>query len=175
MRLVSRLVSDRLFRLSLGSLSVRVLSAISAILLNLVISRSLELSAAGYFFLGLAIINFIGPLSRLGLDRVVIRLIGGAEGVGFSASVIRRSFLITAVSSGIFSISLYMNSDRLSRIVFSKPEFSSVLEVFSVSLFFLLGMRYFCHVYARASENYIVSVFLGDGGKFFANNYFGNV
>ena len=54
---------------------VRILGAISALSLNILVARSISLSDAGLFFLLLAIVTVVGTIGSAGLNTSLIRFI----------------------------------------------------------------------------------------------------
>lgn len=65
---------------SIISLFVRVLSVLSAFLMNLTVARVLGVEGAGYFLLALSIITFLSTVGRCGFDNLVLRFSGISSG-----------------------------------------------------------------------------------------------
>lgn len=132
----------------LVSLLVRMLGALSAFILSLVIGRELGAEESGYFFLSFTIVTFAAAFSRIGFDTTLVRFVGAAgiddswQDIRFS---LRISVLLVGVIASAVSLMIFIASDFLAVTVFAKPELRDVLRnispgVVGLSLLTLLAM-----------------------------------
>lgn len=113
-------------------------AALIAFFMTATITRLLGPIQAGLFLLALSILSFCSVFFRLGLDNVIIRLIGANEGEESSIGGLSTG-LIWAVSGAVsisFLVSFFANEIALN--VFSKPEFSNVLSLMICALPFMV-------------------------------------
>lgn len=133
---------------SIASLFVRVLSALSAFLMNLTVARVLGIENAGYFLLALSIITFLSTIGRCGFDNLVLRYSGISSGDNntiLSRDVLKKTLLVCFVFSSLISIGLIIFSEVISAALLSKPELKWTLVsiapgLVGVSIFTLLAM-----------------------------------
>ncbi|UTW02465.1 oligosaccharide flippase family protein [Amphritea atlantica] len=130
------------------SFSVRIIAALSAFLLSIVIGRQLGAEQAGYYFLSFSIISFFASISRVGFDNTVLRFIGAALPVSEWNTVrfvLRYSMCIVGCVSMVAGVSLYLLADWISQVVFGQTDLAPVLQsmapaVFGLALLTLLAM-----------------------------------
>ena len=102
-----------------------------------IIARYYGAEVAGLFFLALAIIVFIGTVTRAGVDISIVRFIGAAEGSNQGArilSVIERSLKLTLPITGLAAVALVVSGDALATYIFSKAALGPVLGAMGIAL-----------------------------------------
>lgn len=147
---------------SIISLFVRVLSVLSAFLMNLTVARVLGVEGAGYFLLALSIITFLSTVGRCGFDNLVLRFSGISSGQNttlISSQILKKTLLGCFVISVALALILAIFSKTISVSFFSKPELDLTLLSISpglvgVSLFTLLAMA------LQGLRRIILSVFI---------------
>jgi O-antigen/teichoic acid export membrane protein len=126
-------VSDKsLFVGAVSAFSVKVISAGSAFLLNLVIARHLGASQAGYFFLAQAIAIFLANISRQGFDNAMVRYIAGYRVAGehqHISHLFLYAFKRVVALSLLIAICVFATSSEVSQWVFSKVALTPTLSV----------------------------------------------
>lgn len=118
----------------------RGFGALAAFVMTLVAARILTKDDAGDFFLAIAIVSLLAPISILGLQTLSLRLIGAAHAEGDLPVIdgfFKRSFLIAFVSAGFVASLIYLASPFLAEHVFSKPNFALILRTISPAILFL--------------------------------------
>lgn len=147
--LISRYTRHRDLLLSTGlSFLIRVLAALAAFVISLVIGRQLGAVESGYYFLAFSIVSFLAGVSRIGLDNTVLRFVGSAfadRDWHLVRSVVSKALLLIGLSSSFTAVILYFASDLLADYAFKKPELAPVLDamapgVFGLAIFTLLAM-----------------------------------
>ena len=102
-------------------------AALIAFFMTAAITRLLGPTQAGLFLLALSILSFCSVFFRLGLDSVIIRLIGADRGEGHTLIKLSTGLTWSISSALIMCLILSLFVDEISLNVFSKPEFSNVL------------------------------------------------
>ena len=138
------------------SFLVKGLGGISAFIASVAIGRQLGAEDAGYYFLCFSIVLVLSALSRIGLDKTVVRFTGAAM-PDSEWNLIRQMFyraisVILMVSVSI-AIIVFFSSDYIAESVFSKPELAGVLRAMAPGIvgfslltniaMFLQGLRKF--------------------------------
>ena len=116
---------------------IKLLSAAIAFLLAVTVTRLLGAEQAGLFLLAISILSFLSVFLRLGLDSVVVKVISSGDGFNTTSSITTGIIWCLGASLAASSI-VYLCSDYISLIVFSKPEFSIVLSIIIWSLPFMV-------------------------------------
>jgi O-antigen/teichoic acid export membrane protein len=121
-----------LFRGSSIALVMRVLSTAASYLFNFIIARQLGASAVGAFALATTVVLILGMVSRLGLDRAVVKFVAANIATGSRAAAAAhywRSILIVLTLAGMLSVALYFSADWLATSVFQKPHLADVFRI----------------------------------------------
>lgn len=137
-----------LFGSSLG-LFVKVLTAILAFLMNIVIARKLGPAEAGLFFLGFTLVVLLASVGRMGLDNSVMRFVARARVAGDTVKLhglYRKALLWGGGLCLLFMLVLLASSQLLVNFVFEQPGFGAVLPIMVMALP-LVGL-YTLHVFA---------------------------
>ena len=127
--------------------AVKASAAFIAFFMTVAITRLLGASESGLFLLAISILSFGSVFFRLGLDNVILRLIGGSKGSSESIGAMRTALIWSSLSSITIAIFIALLADPLSIHLFSKSEFSNVLSTMVWSLpfmvvFILLGFGF---------------------------------
>src|SRR6266542_6926934 len=88
-------IRGRLVRGSAWVLAGRILSIVSGVAVNLLLSRILTPAELGDYFLAFTIVLFASTLAQLGMDRTIVRLVAEAIGIrqyGRAGAAIRTAF-----------------------------------------------------------------------------------
>jgi O-antigen/teichoic acid export membrane protein len=98
--------------------------------LSLVVARVLDVADAGLVFLSIAIVTVLSTLSRIGIDKPLIRLVASLQ-ESKDTCMIRAALTQAVVLVGILGIFcaavVIARSEWISTAVFSKPELESLL------------------------------------------------
>ncbi|WP_346839080.1 flippase [Microbulbifer sp. SAOS-129_SWC] len=147
--LVIRLSRQRELFLNTGvSLAARILAALGAFIVSLLIGRQLGASESGYYFLAFSVVTFLAGFSRIGLENTLLRFTGAAfaeQAWGTVRSVFTRAMLLTSGASFVVALLLYLSAGWLAERVFAKPELTAVLRamapgVVGLALFTMISM-----------------------------------
>lgn len=130
------------------SFFVRILGAVSAFILSMIVGRQLGVEESGYYFLAFSVVSFLAGLARVGLDNTILRFTGSAFAGGDHiaiTSVLKKAVLVSFVVSCIFALLLVYFSEPLAVQIFSKAQLAPVLEgmslgIVGLALLSLLGM-----------------------------------
>ncbi len=139
-QLSSRLSDPHIREIVLGSaigLGVKLLSAVSLFVMNMVVARALGAAEAGLFFLGFTLVTVVAVVGRLGLDQAVVRFVAASRAThSISAlhSVYRKSIVWVAISSTGFALLGWFYAGWLVRNVFDQPGFEPVLRTFVIAI-----------------------------------------
>lgn len=142
-----------LFGSSLG-LFVKVLTAILAFLMNIVIARKLGPAEAGLFFLGFTLVVLLASVGRMGLDNSVMRFVARARAAGDTVKlhgIHRKALLWGGGLCLLLMLVLLASNQLLVNYVFEQPGFGAVLPImvmalplvglYTLQVFALLGMK----------------------------------
>ena len=102
-----------------------------------IIARYFGAETAGLFFLALAIITFLGTVTRAGVDLSIVRFIGAAEGRNEGArilSVIGKSLKLTIPLTLLATASLALGGLALAAYIFSEAALGPVLVAMGLAL-----------------------------------------
>lgn len=113
----------------------------SGFLLHLILGRFLGPIGYGLYSLGLSVSNVLADISRIGLDQGVVRYAGRLGPTGDQEEVrdiVGVSFLLGGLLGVFFAVALYFASPHLANSVFDDPSLTSVFQVFSFALPFLV-------------------------------------
>ncbi|WP_036859759.1 oligosaccharide flippase family protein [Porticoccus hydrocarbonoclasticus] len=146
-----------LFGSSLG-LFVKVLTAILAFLMNIVIARKLGPAEAGLFFLGFTLVVLLASVGRMGLDNSVMRFVARARVAGDTVKLhglYRKALLWGGGLCLLFMLVLLASNQLLVNFVFEQPGFGAVLPIMVMALP-LVGL-YTLHVFALLGLKKIIA------------------
>ena len=118
--------------------AVKASAAFIAFFLTVVITRSLGADESGLFLLALSVLSFGSVFFRLGLDNVIIRLIGSSDGDVSSISTMKTALIWSASAATAITIVVALFAESISIHIFSKPEFSGVLSTMIWALPFMV-------------------------------------
>tara|TARA_B110000196_G_scaffold87258_2_gene75686 strand:+ start:9226 stop:10488 length:1263 start_codon:yes stop_codon:yes gene_type:complete len=122
-------------------------AAVIGFVVTIFITRTLGAEQSGLFLLGFTLVFALSGFFRLGLDHVILRIMG-SEGISrLSQIYLNKGLLWISIAVVPFAIALASFSNSIAAIVFNKPEFGSVLKWFalalpSISLFTIIGMAF---------------------------------
>lgn len=139
-------MKDLLFKIAVSG-SVKLASAVIAFLLTLALTRSLGASESGYALLAISLLAALSIFFRLGLDNVILRLVG-AEGASASAQGKLQTGLLWIVSASFpFALLVSLNAGWIASTIFNKPAFTgalqwSILALPVMAVFMLLAMAF---------------------------------
>lgn len=134
-KLRTQLLDPHLREILLGSvvgLGVKILSAVSLFLMNILIARSLGATEAGLFFLGFTLITITAAIGRLGLDQGVVRFIAAlraTEAFGQLHSVYRKALSWVMAASLLITLIAWLGSEWIVKTFFNQPGFEPVFRV----------------------------------------------
>ena len=116
---------------SVVGVGVKVLSAASIFIMNIVVTRTLGATEAGLFFLAFTLVTVAAAVGRLGLDHVLVRFIAmhhANNSPGLLHSVYRKSIAWVAGASILIALFGWLGIDWLVAQFFDLPGFSAVLH-----------------------------------------------
>ncbi len=140
MNLGSRLSDPHLREIVLGSavgLSVKVLSAVSIFVMNMLVARTLGAAEAGLFFLGFTLVTVVAAVGRLGLDQSIVRFVAASratDSIGTLHGVYRKSIAWVAIASIGLALLGWLNTGWLVGNVFDQPGFEPVLRSILIAI-----------------------------------------
>lgn len=146
-----------LFGSSLG-LFVKVLTAILAFLMNIVIARKLGAAEAGLFFLGFTLVVLLASVGRMGLDNSVMRFVARARVAGDTVKlhgIYRKALRWGGGLCLLFMLVLLAANQLLVSYIFEQPGFGAVLPIMVMALP-LVGL-YTLHVFALLGMKKIIA------------------
>jgi O-antigen/teichoic acid export membrane protein len=122
-------------------------SAFVAFFLTLMVTRILGAEQAGLFLLGFSLLAFLSIFFRLGLDNVVLRLIGANGLSKLSQSKLNRGLTWVFITASLFTVGVVVFSDFISLYLFNNIDFSPILSWIilalpSMVLFMLLSLAF---------------------------------
>lgn len=130
-------------------LLIRTSGAGLAFISTLVFAQLLGAEQFGLFSLALTFITILGVFVRMGLDNVVLKQVAANldSQPKVSNGYLYSSVLWTILFGGTVSIFLWLFSDSVSHKIFTKPELSEILKLFSIlvvpfSLVFLFSSAF---------------------------------
>tara|TARA_B110000196_G_scaffold320339_1_gene342074 strand:- start:1432 stop:2703 length:1272 start_codon:yes stop_codon:yes gene_type:complete len=168
---------------------VKAAAAFISFIMAMAITRFLGPEQAGLFLLALSILSFFSVFLRLGLDNVIVKLIGGSNGSTYSISALTTGLVWSVLAALSITFLIYVGAQFLSVYVFAKPEFSNVLSIMILALpfmviFMVLGyafQAFYRVIAATFFQNFGISflfllllsfVYLFEGKQEFSASYF---
>jgi O-antigen/teichoic acid export membrane protein len=159
-------VKDLLFKTGVAAV-VKASSALIAFFMTVVVTRLLGASESGLFLLAISILSFGSVFFRLGLDNVIVRLIGCSKGSSDSIGAMRTALIWSSLAAITITIFIVLVAEPLSIHLFAKPEFSSVLSTMIWAMPFMVvfmligfGFQAFYRVIAATFFQYLgISLF----------------
>ncbi len=140
LNLDSRLSDPHLREILLGSaigLSVKVLSATSIFVMNMLVARTLGAAEAGLFFLGFTLLTVVAAAGRLGLDQSMVRFVAASratDSIGTLHGVYRKSIAWVAIASIGLALLGWLNTGWLAGNLFDQPGFEPVLQSILIAI-----------------------------------------
>lgn len=122
---------------ALVGLLLKGIAFVGTILFSVVVARSLGANASGQFFLAMTIVAIASTVSRVGLEKPIVRFVAIAKSSGDGmaiAALIATSFMLVAGISIVIAAWIYAASEWLAVAVFSKPSLSTHLAVLALSV-----------------------------------------
>lgn len=122
-------------------------AAVVAFVLTVVVARVMGAEQAGLFLFGFAMLAALTSFFRLGLDHVILRLVG-SEGVSAVAQKkLNQGLLWVLITSVPFAALMFLFVDVIASEVFNKPELAIVLRwvvlaLPAMTLFLLLAFAF---------------------------------
>jgi O-antigen/teichoic acid export membrane protein len=118
--------------------AIKAMAAFIAFFMTAAITRIMGAEEAGLFLLAISILAFSSIFFRLGLDNVLLRLIGADRGTPRSIGAVSTGIAWSVLASGVFTLLVISYPDFLAHYVFSKPEFSKVISIMIWALPFIV-------------------------------------
>ncbi len=131
------------------ALSVKAGGMITQYLFVFAVARMLGPAALGSFTLSFTVLQLLAILGLLGLDNLLTRKVAAAKAANRPEdikSAFITSIKITAISSVLLSLLLFVTADYLANTVFHKPQLSTHLKV----MCFALAPFVFINIHAAA-------------------------
>ncbi len=113
---------------------VKISSVIVAFCMTLAITRTLSVEQSGLFLLALAILSPASIFFRLGLDKVVLRLISAQQGMNNSLSSMTTGLQWSLIASLPIALICSAYSEAIAIHLLSKPHFAPVFEIIILAL-----------------------------------------
>ena len=122
---------------TLVALAFRVLAIVLVFLFDLLVARRFGPARAGLLFLGMALVQLLSVVGRLGLDNVVVRHVAAFAAQnqwGRVLAIFRRAVAVVVPVSVVVGTLVWIAAPALANSIFHKPELSGVLRglVFAV-------------------------------------------
>jgi O-antigen/teichoic acid export membrane protein len=108
---------------------VKFSAAFIAFFMTVSITRLLGAEQSGLFLLAISLLAFGSVFFRLGLDNVLLRLIGADQGNTRSIGSVTTGLIWTVTVTVAITLIVFLNSDFLSVHLFKKSEFTPVLSI----------------------------------------------
>jgi len=118
-------------------LSIKVLSAVSIVFMNIVVARTLGASETGLFFLGFTLVTIAAAAARLGFDQSIIRFVAAArenDDIDKLHGVYRKSICWVAIASISLTVLASFNVTWLVENFFPQPGFEPVVRSFLIAI-----------------------------------------
>jgi O-antigen/teichoic acid export membrane protein len=118
-------------------MSVKVLSAVSILFMNIVVARFLGANETGLFFLAFTMVTIIAAVGRLGFDQSIIRFVAAAREnneIDRLHGVYRKSISWVAIASICLAVLASSNVTWLVENYFPQPGFEPVLRSFLIAI-----------------------------------------
>jgi len=128
--------SKELITGSAVSFSVKLLAAVTALVVNILIARRLGAEQAGLYYLGLSIVTLLSLISVFGLNHILVRQIAQFsidDQLPKIHGALLQSILITLPISSVLTILLFSCSDVIAD-VFSKTELAPIIRWLAIGL-----------------------------------------
>lgn len=144
---LKKLFSNEVVRGSFLSLFLKCLATVLGFILNVLITRTLSPSEAGYFFMAQSLVLILAVISRLGLDQIITKKVASWALANQWLEINRLyafSVILVFFSSSMISFFVYVNSEFIANHFFNKPFLSPVLvamiaSVIPISLYMVHG------------------------------------
>ena len=120
------------------ALSLRVLGAGLAFLLNAAIARLLGAEGAGLYFLSLSVVGIGAVVAKLGIDNATLRLVASSAAHGHWGTVravYASSMWATGAASFATSLVVFLAAPLIADMVFQKPAVAGPLRAMSFAIF----------------------------------------
>jgi O-antigen/teichoic acid export membrane protein len=134
-RLLKRLIRDshsrELIRGSSLAMAFRLGGALMNYLLNFAIARLFGASVVGAFAIATTVVLVLGMLSRLGLDRAIVRFIAAGFARGNPDIAARQfwiGFWVIILLGSLFAAATFVMADLIAASVFGKPHLAMALR-----------------------------------------------
>jgi len=106
---------------------------------NFYIARGFGASAVGAFALATTVVMILGMLSRVGLDRAIVRFV--AASVSQNCHEEARQYysmglLVVGVTGVILAAAMYLGSGWIAGVVFAKPQLENVFRIAAPAILF---------------------------------------
>ncbi|RKF13222.1 hypothetical protein DBZ36_19380 [Alginatibacterium sediminis] len=121
---------------------VKVIGAVAALILSLIISRQLGLEQSGYYFLAFSLVSVLAALSRFGLDNTVLRFSAQLHQLKDRQAIIEllhRALALSCLIALALCCLMVLAADGIANWVFSKPELAPVLRAMSFAVVGIAG------------------------------------
>ena len=126
------------------SIGMRGFAVIAMFLMDLIISRSLGLDEAGFFFLGVTMVTFLSSIGRMGLEQTLVKniaIFNNEKSFSKVRSIYKKSMFISLSLCTFLSLSLIFLWDPLISKIFTTEGFKPVFILMMCCLpFFSLNI-----------------------------------
>lgn len=140
-KITAKFSSDHHFRevVLKGSLgfAVKILSALSIFLMNIIIARKLGATESGIFFLSFTLVGLISAIGRMGLENSLVRFIAHFEAIGELHKVhlvFRKSITWSLILSFLLLVAFLLIIPYLTSFALPHPGLSPVLYIMSIAI-----------------------------------------
>lgn len=119
---------------------MRILGALSAFLMSIAITRNLPIEQAGHYFLVMALLNLLCPISLAGGDKVNIKYIGiyhsnkdwpGIQGIAVT------TLLFSLLVSCLLATGIYLLAPGLADNLWQKPGIEGTVRILAIAAIFV--------------------------------------
>lgn len=129
--------SKGLVRSTVLVFSLRIVGALTTFLFGVLVARWFGAGITGLYFLGLALVQILAVVGRLGLDQALLRLLAGhfaARDVERLAESVNRAVLTAFAGLALISLPLVLAHDLIAVRIFGKPEFGPILKAMGLCI-----------------------------------------
>lgn len=119
------------------SLGFRVIGALLGFAFNILVTHSLGIKYAGYFFLAIATMNILPIVARLGVDTVATRYMAVShhvKDIAYVRGIANLSFAIVAMGSLVLSVTLWFSSPYIGHVWFDSQEIIPLLQISALAV-----------------------------------------
>lgn len=156
---VSLLSHRAIFKRGISSIVIKVIGALLAFSMNVIVARTVSIDAAGYFFLSVTLVALISTVSRYGFDSVLVKNVAAAENAEQQNTIFTISLMVSISLCIALSVLFYFSTHIISGLLKISDDFLGLVGIIALAIPFFT-INFMASLFYQGKKNNDVAMFL---------------